>query len=424
MPLNPDQKELLSAYLDHEAEPAEIALAMALLERPEAQAYLNDLRRVAGHVRDHGGAGAPADFRQRVMANLDGDFDSISRPTSNQLPVEFAPQASWRMPLMAAAAAVIVAVGVLFSGVLSYDAPPQTETAASAGKQTPAPVLPPSHQPVGAPSEDPAAHTDDAKEHGKPHPGKGGNDKPQPQPKDKGGAKTGGTTDGKGGPRGGDSVKEDAEDALARPQLSFDDAATEISVQFNRRASVTSVYTEILSTSSLYGTASLRTSRVNYATASAGADFTQYHGVEVEIDEERIPELLAALERLTHEQGMGAVVVPGHLRRAVAGNLRYLDALMDVAEALAKGETPDARELERTRSPADLQDTPALESYRKPARADDGQWRRAGGILPAQAQREIVENLERARNSEARRDAAQASSSRPVRSVHVLIRLQ
>lgn len=265
---------------------------------------------------------------------------------------------------------------------------------------------------------------DNATEKGKRTPGNGGKDKPQPQPTDTGGNKTGGTTDGKGGATGGETMKEDSEVALARPQLSFDDAATEISVQFNRRASVTSVYTEILSTSSLYGTASLRTSRVNYATASAGADFTQYHGVEVEIDEERVPELLAALERLTHEQGMGAIVVPGHLRRAVAGNLRYLDALMDVAEALAKGETPDARELERTRAPADLQDTPTLESYRKPARANDDQWRRAGGILPAQAQREIVENMERARNVYTKREAAQAPSSRPARSVRVLIRLQ
>jgi hypothetical protein len=242
------------------------------------------------------------------------------------------------------------------------------------------------------------------------------------------GSKTGGKTTeqpGHGGGRGpGESVLDDVDSTKPVQSISFDDAATEISVQFNRAASVTSVYTEILSVSSLYGAASLQTSHVRYGVASVGADFTQYHGVEVELDEERIPELLAALERLTHEQGMGAMVVPGHLRRSVAGQMRYVDALMDVAESLAKGEAPDAKELERTRASAQAEDAPALENYRKAPRADDTHWRRANGVLPDQAQREIVENLERAKGTYTKRETAREAIPSSGHKVRIVIRLQ
>lgn len=426
MQLNPEQQELLGAYFDGEAGPSEIALAKALLERPEAQAYLADLQRVSQLVRTHAGATAPVNFSRSVQANLDGDFDSISRPTSNQRPVEFSPQASWRMPLMAAAAAVFVAAGVLFSGVLNYSAPTQTDSGASIGQGPKSRATSDDARTVLPPSA-PAADTKrDDKGPEKTSPGA---NEPTPQPTqddrvDKG-SHSSGKTPGHGGGRGPDeSPHDDDQKAASVQSISFDDAATEISVQFNRRASVTSVYTEILSISSLYGAANLRASRVNYGVASVGADFTQFHGVEVELDEERIPELLAALERLTHEQGMGAMVVPGHLRRSVAGQMRYVDALMDVAEALSKGETPDARELERTRARAEAYDAPALENYRKPLRADDTHWRRANGVLPEQVQREIVENLERAKGATNSRQAARAATSGSGHTVRVVIRLQ
>ena len=79
MPLTPEQQELLSAYSDGEVNPAERALAGALLERPEARAYLEQLRVLASRLREHGAAKAPIDLRQAVMANLEGVLCEIKR---------------------------------------------------------------------------------------------------------------------------------------------------------------------------------------------------------------------------------------------------------------------------------------------------------------------------------------------------------
>src|SRR5690349_6176364 len=86
MTLTPEQQELLSAYLDGEVNAAEAALAKALLERPEARVYFEQLRTVSARVREHGASHAPADFKQGVLAHLEGDYDGVSRPTSNQRP--------------------------------------------------------------------------------------------------------------------------------------------------------------------------------------------------------------------------------------------------------------------------------------------------------------------------------------------------
>ena len=125
MQLSNEQRELLSAYLDGEVNVSEKALALALLEREEACAYLAGLKRVRELAQTHAAARAPRDLVSLVRQSLDGDFDgisrptsnqgdydSISRPTSNQLQLNAMPQASWRMPLMAMAAAVVMAVGI------------------------------------------------------------------------------------------------------------------------------------------------------------------------------------------------------------------------------------------------------------------------------------------------------------------------
>jgi negative regulator of sigma E activity len=406
MILTPEQQELLSAYLDGEVSAAEAALAKALLERSEARVYFDQLRAISERIREHGAAKAPADFKQGVLAHLEGDYDGVSRPTSNQRPVQQMPAIGWRMPLMAAAAAVIVAVGVLASGVMfRQDAPPPG--VADVRQHQPGAASEVSQEPMRLKKD-----TDAPSHEGTPE------SRPQPAPpkepeKSKGAEDKVRGTDGKDDRKTGH--QSDAHEWAA--SISFEDAATEISVSCNRQTSITQLYTEILSASSLYGEANLRASRVNYSVASVGADFTSYQGVEISVEEARVPELLAALERLAVDHGMGQVVVPGHLRRSVASQLRYVDALQDVADALARGESP---------SPEDL----AFENYKKASRAADPNARRADGILPPQAQREVVGRLGKAElGTEA--DSGSGSGgptdeevTRPASVVRLIIRLQ
>lgn len=448
MPLTPEQQELLSAYSDGEVNAAERALAGALLERPEARAYLEQLRALASRLREHGAAKAPIDLRQAVMANLEGDFDSISRPTSNQdsggagLPVRsqgdydsisrptsnqvsFAPQASWRMPLFAAAAAILVAAGVLFSGVMSYQppAPPEVGMSPSGSKRTPSPATLP--ESAGKPAEMPppkpenpatggggSSPAEDASKGSKPDEKVGKNKdrnhrEPDRSPSDK-------------GPGTEDDESDDG--AAYVGETSFVESATEISICIRRDASVTGLYTEILSIGSLHGEAKLQVTRAAYSVASVGTDFTLYQGVEVCLEEERVPEFLAALERLTVGQGLGRVALPGYLRRSVAGELRYVDALQDVAEAIASGETPRPEDLERTRHGVDEENAPSFENYRKPSRASDPHARVAGATLPTEYQRTIVGRMQGEPTLAA--PATKESTSRPSRVVRLMIRLQ
>lgn len=144
MQLSNEQRELLSAYLDGEVNASEKALALGLLEREEARAYIAGLERLRALAQTHAGARAPRDLVSLVRQSLDGDFDSISRPTSNQgdydsisrptsnqLQLNAMPQASWRMPLMAMAAAVVMAVGIFAvnSLMIPGDARPELSTA-------------------------------------------------------------------------------------------------------------------------------------------------------------------------------------------------------------------------------------------------------------------------------------------------------
>lgn len=143
MNLSNEQRELLSAYLDGEVTAAERALAQALLQRPEAASYVESLKRLRELASRHGQARAPQNFAALVRQAIEGDFDGISRPTSNQgdfdglsrptsnhLQLNAMPQASWRMPLFAAAAAVVMALGLFAVNALWRPEQASLETAA------------------------------------------------------------------------------------------------------------------------------------------------------------------------------------------------------------------------------------------------------------------------------------------------------
>ncbi len=122
---------------------------------------------------------------------------------------------------------------------------------------------------------------------------------------------------------------------------------------------------------------------------------------------------------------MGSVVVPGYLRRSVAGQLRQVDALQDVAQALARGETPSAKDLARTRRSDEMVEESTLENFARNQSTGDPDARRAAGILPTEDQRALVTGPSNSQPdpSSGKREADEADV-RPARMVRLIIRLQ
>ncbi len=131
-PLTIEEQILLSASIDArdgDLTQAEHARVQALLQQPAARAYLDSLRATRVLVGRHGAAKAPVGFKGRVLAALDEDFDDISRPTASRDGKVIAmPSASWRTPMLALAAAVVVTLGVFFGPALL----PSNDTASPA----------------------------------------------------------------------------------------------------------------------------------------------------------------------------------------------------------------------------------------------------------------------------------------------------
>jgi len=121
-PLTIEEQILLSASIDArdgDLTQAEHARVQALLQQPAARAYVDSLRATRVLVGRHGAAKAPVGFKGRVLAALDEDFDDISRPTAlRDGKVIAMPSASWRTPMLALAAAVVVTLGVFFGPAL------------------------------------------------------------------------------------------------------------------------------------------------------------------------------------------------------------------------------------------------------------------------------------------------------------------
>jgi hypothetical protein len=121
-PLTPEQHELLSAWLDGELSQAERAVAEQLLQRDDAKAYLRGLEQTRMLVSTHAAAKAPATLLSKVMGEV--------KP---QAKVHQLPTANWWTPLYAAAAAIIVAVAIMFGPALMSPSPaPPPEVARDA----------------------------------------------------------------------------------------------------------------------------------------------------------------------------------------------------------------------------------------------------------------------------------------------------
>ena len=116
-PLTEEQQLLLSAWLDGEVTDSERQIVEQLLEREEtrdqAREYLESLRATSALVTAHASVRAPVGLSGRVMGALESEFKpKASGPGSE--PFGTIPMLSWRAPLYAAAAAVVVSLAIMF----------------------------------------------------------------------------------------------------------------------------------------------------------------------------------------------------------------------------------------------------------------------------------------------------------------------
>jgi hypothetical protein len=146
--LTEQQLELLSAWLDGETTEAEAAAATALLEQSEAaRAYLAEMRRVRELVAQGAAVDAPAGLAERVLA-------SVRQPA----PAGKVYAMSWRSSALAAAAALLLALGVMF-GPMLFEGGVDTGSGEIA-QESLAPLL--DATPEILPAQDDAADTMDA----------------------------------------------------------------------------------------------------------------------------------------------------------------------------------------------------------------------------------------------------------------------
>jgi negative regulator of sigma E activity len=127
-PLTDLQRELLSAHLDGELTAAERETVAALLTRADAVEYLDSLRATAALVSTHARVRAPVGLSGRVMGALEDELKPRAVGPGSE-PFTSIPILSWRAPLFAAAAAIMVALAIMFGPALITPTAPEHEVA-------------------------------------------------------------------------------------------------------------------------------------------------------------------------------------------------------------------------------------------------------------------------------------------------------
>jgi hypothetical protein len=122
---------------------------------------------------------------------------------------------------------------------------------------------------------------------------------------------------------------------IARNVLRLDrghDQPLELSLHLDRERAAhnSQVYNDMLIVSNLYGEAELKEGPAT--TEFSGRDFSEFDGIEVEIEEARLPDLIAALERLSVDQNYGQVVVPHDLGQVIDSSRIQVDKLLRTAD--------------------------------------------------------------------------------------------
>ena len=331
MALTTTQQELLHAWVDGETTAAENAAAEQLVaEETEARTYANELKRLRELVLTNACVAAPDGLRERICCAIKDEFERSTAPVIKL------PGSVWRFAIMAAAAAVVVSLAFMYAPPMGEQhSGPQAEIASS----TPLPSMGPGSEPFGGTWGDHDA-------------GKFGHNDIRTQ-----------------GPVAEETAKEPDEAAgkkfheygAVSSVLTLDRGVTEpfevsVNMNRNRSGSTLQVYNDMLIVSSLYGSAHIADETAHDEQADddatfSGNDFSNYDGVEVVIEPEKVPELLAALNRLTTEQNYGDMIVPADLRKTLNTTAGVVDELQDLNRSVAgMRQNSDLERAERPRA--------------------------------------------------------------------------
>lgn len=319
MKLSDEQQQLLHAWVDGETTEAENQVVNELIaDNADAQLYLTELKRVRELIATHGGVPAPEGLRERVLAALDAD----------EAPVIKLPLFNWRTALVAAAAAVVVSLVLVFAPPTEETVTP-TEVAVTEQPRSQTPpedVIDENRDPGEAQWADPENNS-----------GNGASTFPkdtiEKQPEQP-------TEEALPKPPSVDAARAPAQVLQLNAGL---DAPFEVTLNLdrNREASIMQVYNDMLMVGSLHGQARVldENSTLGEWTDGeefAGRDFTVYDGVEVEVEAERVPELLSAINRLSTDQGYGNVILPGYMRAEVGTAGEQTRELQDAVEEIER----------------------------------------------------------------------------------------
>ena len=237
--------------------------------------------------------------------------------------------------------------------------------------------------------------------------------------------------------------RQDAGKARAILRLDRGNQPIEISVNMNRQrsASTLQVYNDMLIVSCLYGDATLRdidrdlddrneSARDSIEHDFTGRDFSDFDGLEVEVNADEVTELLAALNRMTNDQGYGNIVLPGDLRRDTVVRYAVVDELQELTDLVEVGLESSSRENGSRNSEND----PRAQGY-LPADVQRDCLRRKAEVLPVTgATTKLSRALQKLEKDGPKDDAAQdnangdseaAKGARPDRrKVKLLLRLR
>lgn len=325
MPLTREQLELLTDLHDGQCTPAQRAQAATLAATPEGAACLRDLTALRTLVRTHAATRAPLGLKSRVLANLDEDFDDISRPTASILPL--------RRVFMLAAACLALTLG-LYIATSAF-----TPTAPAVAPQSIADItdVPAASPPTTAGKEE---VTDTQKY--QPVAGGGGGDpanerekSPPLQPTE---------------PPAGPYKSTNATTVLNMDRGADDHQQLSIELERGRGINTLQAYNELLSVVCLHGETKLMEGQSAQASESTNNDFTAFDGLEVELPQDAVPALLSALHRVTSGQAMGALQVPEDLQQPMDDTETLLVELAEARHELRGENTWDDAGQDKTRN--------------------------------------------------------------------------
>ncbi|MCF6227412.1 MAG: hypothetical protein L3J82_01935 [Planctomycetes bacterium] len=307
MNLTDKQLQLLHAHLDGELDAAETEEAQELREDSGGREYFDTFLKIRGLIKTHSNIPAPEGLKDHVLANI--------KPA----PVTKLDDYRWRGGWIAAAATVVVSVGVIFGLGSTESLPERTVAVSSFADYSIAEI-----------SGEPEAL-----------------DKRKDRGSKEGSAHTDGETQDDSNNARQEDARESSKPTPKRMVLNLDrgrDEPMSLNLHLNRAQtiSVDQAYNELLMVSAMYGQAELQETDdfdETFEDDFEGNDFSSIEGVLISIPEHELAELLASVTRMANDQSFGRVAVPEDLAQSVKTIGQTLRA--EVAEQkLALGYAP------------------------------------------------------------------------------------